>query len=569
MATPRKPQDDLIGKTLGQFEIAEEIGRGGMATVYKARQRSMNRVVAIKVLPRQMLHDPGFYERFEREVDVISHLEHPHILPIYDYGQDDGLPYIAMRYLGGGSLEQRIRRGQVRVEDIEKPLRQVAQALDYAHQQGIIHRDLKPGNIMLDENGNAYLTDFGIARVLGSDLTGSMIIGTPAYMSPEQANGLPVDGRSDIYSLGIVLYEWITGRGPYQAETPMAVLLKQIQEPMPSLRQIRGDIPQAVDDVIQKATAKNPDYRFSSAGELAQAFANSVHGVSFQMSMPPQNSAPVGGNVTAPIPTQLPMMSNTPYGGSNTPYQQINAPYQSGQTPYPPYSQQYAPNQTGQIQKRNNMPILIGAIVIIVLAIVGGLVLMSGNNPPPNPNVGIPTAFPRSTVIEQPNYSISMLDEFIPQDTIPLNFIDLSEGSLIIHAWHDENNSVFIELTLLDNALSSETLSRVANDHAQANFSGNERIRLIGEDNSAEDGTIRKSYRILQATTETIDVENNNPIDVPRNLPMTYPGQLDVFYIPRGSQMVIIKMYTADVTGNLYVNRLQAILDSLRVKASA
>ncbi|MCL4256227.1 MAG: serine/threonine protein kinase, partial [Anaerolineae bacterium] len=212
MATPRKPQDDLIGKTLGQFEIAEEIGRGGMATVYKARQRSMNRTVAIKVLPRQMLHDPGFYERFEREVDVISHLEHPHILPIYDYGQDDGLPYIAMRYLGGGSLEQRIRRGHVRVEDIEKPLRQVAQALDYAHQQGIIHRDLKPGNIMLDENGNAYLTDFGIARVLGSDLTGSMIIGTPAYMSPEQANGLPVDGRSDIYSLGIVLYEWITGR---------------------------------------------------------------------------------------------------------------------------------------------------------------------------------------------------------------------------------------------------------------------------------------------------------------------------------------------------------------------
>lgn len=192
MSTPRTPKDDLIGKILGQFEIGEEIGRGGMATVYKARQRSMNRTVAIKVLPRQMLHDPGFYERFEREVDVISHLEHPHILPIYDYGQEEGLPYIAMRYLGGGSLEQRIRRGTVRIEDIEKPLRQVAQALDYAHQQGIIHRDLKPGNIMLDENGNAYLTDFGIARVLGSDLTGSMIIGTPAYMSPEQANGLPV-----------------------------------------------------------------------------------------------------------------------------------------------------------------------------------------------------------------------------------------------------------------------------------------------------------------------------------------------------------------------------------------
>ncbi|HRF93684.1 MAG TPA: serine/threonine-protein kinase, partial [Aggregatilineales bacterium] len=332
MTTPKTPKDDLIGKTLGQFEIAEEIGRGGMATVYKARQRSMNRTVAIKVLPRQMLHDPGFYERFEREVDVISHLEHPHILPIYDYGQDEGLPYIAMRYLGGGSLEQRIRRTPVKIDDIEKPLRQVAQALDYAHQQGIIHRDLKPGNIMLDENGNAYLTDFGIARVLGSDLTGSMIIGTPAYMSPEQANGLPVDGRSDIYSLGIVLFEWMTGRGPYQAETPMAVLLKQIQEPMPSIRQIRGDVPQLVEEVINKATAKNPTQRFSSAGELAQAFSSAIHGISFQTGNAPRldPQMPVGGNITAPIPTQMPPYQN--YQQSNTPYQPTNPLYQQSNT---------------------------------------------------------------------------------------------------------------------------------------------------------------------------------------------------------------------------------------------
>jgi serine/threonine protein kinase len=555
MATPRNSKDDLIGKTLGQYEIVEEIGRGGMATVYKARQRSMNRIVAIKVLPRQMLHDPGFYDRFEREVDVISHLEHPHILPIYDYGQDDGLPYIAMRYLGGGSLEQRIRRGQVRIEDIEKPLRQVAQALDYAHQQGIIHRDLKPGNIMLDENGNAYLTDFGIARVLGSDLTGSMIIGTPAYMSPEQANGLPVDGRSDIYSMGIVLFEWMTGRGPYQAETPMAVLLKQIQEPMPSLRQIRPDIPQVIDDVIQKATAKQPEYRFSSAGELAQAFANAVHGVSFQMSMPPQNYIPVGGNVTTPIPTQLPMTSNSPYPA-------INAPYQPSPTPHPTYSPQYPTHQTGQVQKRNIAPLLIGAVVIIALIVIGVVVVLtSANRPAPPANV-IPTAFPRATVIEQPSYSISMLDEFIPQDTIPFNFVDLSTDGQTIHAWHDENKTVFIELTLINNVLGSQTLADVADAHATENFADKHGIRFLDESRPAEDGTIRKSYRLFK-------VDDQAPIVAPRNLDMAYPGQLDVFYIPRGSQLVIIEMYTADLTGNLYVSRLQAILDSLRVKVSA
>lgn len=556
MTTPKTPKDDLIGKTVGQFEIAEEIGRGGMATVYKARQRSMNRIVAIKVLPRQMLHDPGFYERFEREVDVISHLEHPHILPIYDYGQEDGLPYIAMRYLGGGSLEQRIRRSPVRIDEIEKPLRQVAQALDYAHQQGIIHRDLKPGNIMLDENGNAYLTDFGIARVLGSDLTGSMIIGTPAYMSPEQANGLPVDGRSDIYSLGIVLFEWMTGRGPYQAETPMAVLLKQIQEPMPSIRQIRGDVPQAVEDVIIRATAKDPNRRFSSAGEFAQSFANALHGVSFPTNALPRMDAPmpVGGNVTAPIPTQMP-----PYQSVSTPYQQVNTPYQqSTSTPYPTYPPQYPPNQTGQVNKRTSLPIFIGIILVVALVAVGVVVLTSNRPPAPATNVQ-PTAFPRSTIIDQTSYSISMLDEFIPADTLPLNYLDLSEGNQTIHAWYDDDFSVFIELMLIQSDTS--TLQAQADAHANANFPISDSVRFIDEA-TAEDGTIRKSYRLSVRDGEM-------PITTPNNFYAELPGQLDVFYIPRGSQMAIIKMYTADETGNRYVSILQAILDSFRIKESA
>jgi len=272
--TDEQPKDELIGKNLGQFEILQEIGRGGMATVYKSRQQSMNRIVAVKVLPQHLLHDPGFYERFEREVEVISTLEHPHILPIYDYGQSDGVPYIAMRFLGGGSLEDQIRRqGPVMVDDLERPLRQIAQALDYAHKQGIIHRDLKPGNIMLDEGGNAYLSDFGIARVMGSEMTGSMIIGTPSYMSPEQANGLPIDARADVYALGVVLFELITGRLPFQAETPMAVLLKHINEDVPPIADFREDVSVVVEEVVRKATAKDPDDRFSSAGDMALAFS--------------------------------------------------------------------------------------------------------------------------------------------------------------------------------------------------------------------------------------------------------------------------------------------------------
>ncbi|MBZ0275487.1 MAG: serine/threonine protein kinase, partial [Anaerolineae bacterium] len=315
-----QPNDELIGKVLGKFEILEEIGRGGMATVYRARQLSMNRIVAVKILPHHFLHDPGFFERFEREVDVIAHLEHPHILPIYEYGKAEDVPYIAMRYLAGGSMAQMVRRGVPDLRDLDKPFKQIAEALDHAHRQGIIHRDLKPGNIMLDENGNAYLSDFGIARVLGSNLTGSAIIGTPAYMSPEQANGLPLDARSDIYAMGIVLFELVTGHEPYQAETPMGLLLKHINEPVPSVRRYRPDVPPGVDLVIQRATAKDPNARYPSAGEMAKDFSAALVGgaATAAVSRPAMDDMPTIMPGTPP-PTPGYGMTPPPTGGYGTP----------------------------------------------------------------------------------------------------------------------------------------------------------------------------------------------------------------------------------------------------------
>lgn len=265
--------DVLIGSSLGQYQITEMLGKGGMATVYKATQTTINRTVAIKVLPRALMHDDTFMQRFRREAEVVARLEHFHILPMYDYGEYDGMPYIVMRFLEGGSLQERVREGPLSWDQVVHILFQVADALDYAHSRGVIHRDIKPSNIMLDAQGNAYLTDFGIAKVSEgtAHLTGSGIVGTPAYMAPEQSNPGPPTPAMDIYALGATLFEMITGQVPFVADTPIAQILMHIQNPVPSLRDYNPDIPVDVDRALQCAMAKSPEDRFQTAGELAQA----------------------------------------------------------------------------------------------------------------------------------------------------------------------------------------------------------------------------------------------------------------------------------------------------------
>jgi serine/threonine protein kinase len=260
---------------LNRYIIKSQLGQGGMATVYHAYDPSFERDVAIKVLPEAMLQDPQFRTRFTREAKAIARLEHPAIVPVYDVGEENNQPFIVMRYMSGGSLADMIKQGPISLEKSALILNRLAPSLDAAHVQGIVHRDIKPANILFDQYGNSFLSDFGIARMgqsEGPTLTGNFILGTPAYMSPEQARGeTNLDGRSDIYSLGATLFEMLSGRVPYEADTPMGQAIMHIMEPTPNILELRPDLSYAVQDVIARSMEKDRNLRFATAAEMAQA----------------------------------------------------------------------------------------------------------------------------------------------------------------------------------------------------------------------------------------------------------------------------------------------------------
>lgn len=271
--------NSLVGKSLGQFRIVERIGVGGMAMVFKAYQPTLDRYVAIKVLPAYHARDPVFVKRFEQEARSVAKLAHPNIVQIHDFGKSQGdIMYIVMEYVDGGTLKDRLRRA-LPVAEAADFIIQAAEGLDCAHRNGIVHRDVKPGNMLLRKDGHLLLSDFGIAKMLEgtTNLTRAGTgIGTPQYMSPEQGMGQPVDRRSDIYSLGIVFFHCLTGRVPFQGDSPITVTVKQMNEPLPIDRLAGERVPGQIIQVIQQMTAKQPAERYQSADAAIDALTSAL-----------------------------------------------------------------------------------------------------------------------------------------------------------------------------------------------------------------------------------------------------------------------------------------------------
>ena len=263
----------IEGLTLGPYRVLERIGRGGMATVYRAYHPGLDRHVAIKVLPEFFAEDENYRERFQQEARSVARLKHPAILDVFDFGQENGITYLVLELIEGGTLADRVG-SPIDLEEAVRVLGQVAEGLDHAHSHGVLHRDIKPSNILIRKDGSPVIGDFGLAKMVGSirKLTGSgTVMGTPEYMSPEQAADDPVGPASDRYSLAVVAYEMLTGRVPFDADSPSAVLLSHLNKPMPPTHELKGELSAHVEDVLRKALAKPPDDRYATAAEFVAA----------------------------------------------------------------------------------------------------------------------------------------------------------------------------------------------------------------------------------------------------------------------------------------------------------
>lgn len=354
---------NLAGQVIDNYQLIEVMGRGGMAVVYRARQLNIERNVAVKVMSSALAGSPDFIARFKREADLIAKLEHPHILPIYDYGQMGEYVYLVVRLMEGGSLDRRIRGKPLPLPDIEKLMTQIAGGLDYAHQHGIVHRDLKPNNVLLDNLGNAYLMDFGIAKIMqGTQMTATgTMMGTPAYMAPEQWKAEAIDQRADIYSLGIILYELLTGDVPFHAETPHQLMFAHLEKEMPRASLKVPGLSSAIDDVVLKATSKKPEERYQKALDLTKELLEAIKGqkedlrgdlipLTVRLERPPTTEPTAPPAPAKPTPEQAmrTVLDAMPPTQTQMPQYTPPAPQPPVPTPMPQYTP--PPPQTGMGQ---------------------------------------------------------------------------------------------------------------------------------------------------------------------------------------------------------------------------
>ncbi len=265
---------------IGRYEVEKELAQGGMGLIFLARDPFIQRQVVVKVLMYSRMLDDVYREFFQQEAELIAALEHPCIVPIYDFGFHGEQPYIVMRYMSEGSLDDRVAKAELKLTEIAHIIKRVADALDAAHLRKIVHRDVKLSNILFDSTGEAFLSDFGIAksRAVSDDDGDEWLVGTPAYMSPEQVKGVRIDGRSDVYALGIVLYRLLTGQLPFSSDSTTGLINAHVELPIPDIRQIKSNIPAVWQEVVAKAMAKEPDDRYATAGDFARDVAEVVSG---------------------------------------------------------------------------------------------------------------------------------------------------------------------------------------------------------------------------------------------------------------------------------------------------
>jgi serine/threonine-protein kinase len=264
---------------IGRYEIEKELAQGGMGVIFLARDPYIQRQVVVKVLMYSRTMDDIYREFFQQEAEVIAALEHPCIVPIYDFGWHGEQPYIVMRYMAGGSLEDKLQREEIKQAEIAHIFKRIAEALDAAHARKVIHRDVKPSNFLYDSSGEIFLSDFGIAKSKPfTDDEGDWLVGTPAYMCPEQVKGTAMDGRSDVYSLGIVLYRLLTGQLPFNSDSTTALISAQVDMPVPDIRLVKKNIPAVWQEVVGRAMAKDPKDRYPTAGDFARDVNEVVSG---------------------------------------------------------------------------------------------------------------------------------------------------------------------------------------------------------------------------------------------------------------------------------------------------
>lgn len=393
------------GTVIGPYRIVEQVGRGGMATVYKAHQAALARYVAIKVMPEFLASEEGFSERFQQEAQAVAKLRHPNILAVFDYGDFEGTAYIVNEFVDGGTLADQLG-SPLPMDYVTNSLMPIASALDYAHSRAILHRDIKPTNILMTMDGTPVLGDFGLAKMMersGPGLTQSgMIVGTPEYMSPEQCSGDKIGPAADIYSLGVVAYQMLTGQLPFTAATPAAVINAQLHNALPPPSSINPDLSGDIENALLKGLAKNPADRYKNATTMMKALQTAAH--SKTRDRIPTYIPPVPPDVTPPTPVAEPPLPTPPpappppyvpptpapysppayapqtpppsYPPSPPPsYPQAQSPYQPAWQPQPPSYPAYGRAAGGAPYTPTWVTIVLGLGVGIALLWVGGVAL--------------------------------------------------------------------------------------------------------------------------------------------------------------------------------------------------